>query len=95
VWVYIKTDPGCYTVGFYSPDQWHTDSDHSTKEEAAQRCHYLNGGNMTLREWYAGMALQGLLAAKPPPVFPREFAPTVVAWADALLDALEGKEGVE
>lgn len=45
VWVYIRSEPGLYTVGFYSPDgQWHTDSDHGSQEEAAERCHYLNGG---------------------------------------------------
>lgn len=33
-----------WTVGFYAPDgEFHTDSDHDSKEEAAARCHYLNG----------------------------------------------------
>lgn len=45
-WVYITTEPGLWTVGFYSPDgQYHTDSDHNSKEEAGTRCHYLNGGH--------------------------------------------------
>lgn len=43
-WVYIKSEPGLYTVGFYAPDgEWHTDSDHSNREDAAKRVHYLNG----------------------------------------------------
>ena len=44
-WVYIKSEPHLWTVGFYAPyGTWHTDSDHSTKDEAADRCAYLNGG---------------------------------------------------
>lgn len=45
MWVYIKSEPNLWTVGFYSPDgEWHTDSDHSSPKEAAKRVHYLNGG---------------------------------------------------
>ena len=44
-WVYVRSEPGLYTVGFYSPDgEWHTDSDHGNKDAAADRVHYLNGG---------------------------------------------------
>ena len=48
-WVYIlsESEPThrLYTVGFYAPDgTWHGDSDHSTREEAAKRVAYLNGG---------------------------------------------------
>lgn len=46
IWVYLQSEPNLYTVGFYTPEgEWMTDSDHSTKEEAAKRVHYLNGGN--------------------------------------------------
>ena len=45
VWVYIKSEPNLWTVGFYSPKgEWHTDSDWSNTELAAKRVHYLNGG---------------------------------------------------
>ena len=45
MYVYIKSEPGLWTVGFYDPDgNWQTDSDHSNREEAAARVHYLNGG---------------------------------------------------
>jgi hypothetical protein len=45
MYVYIQTEPGLYTVGFYAPDgTWHPDSDHGSREEAAERVHYLNGG---------------------------------------------------
>jgi len=34
-----------WTVGFYSPDgKWNPESDHDTPEKAAQRVHWLNGG---------------------------------------------------
>lgn len=45
MWVYIKTEDNLWTVGFYSPSgSWHLDSDHKTKELAAKRVHWLNGG---------------------------------------------------
>ena len=48
MWVYIRTEFSpyeLYTVGFYSPNgEWRTDSDHGTREDAARRVHYLNGG---------------------------------------------------
>lgn len=44
MYVYIEPDPGVYTVGFFEGEQWHPESDHDTPEDAAQRVHYLNGG---------------------------------------------------
>lgn len=45
MWVYRKTETSLWTVGYYSPSgEWMTDSDHDTKEAAAVRVHYLNGG---------------------------------------------------
>lgn len=45
-WVYQQSEPNCYTVGFYAPNgEWHTDSDYSNSGAAAERVHYLNGGN--------------------------------------------------
>lgn len=51
-YVYIKSEPhGLYTVGFYSPDgKWHPDSDHDSREAAAKRVHYLNGGDPPAEE---------------------------------------------
>jgi len=44
-WVYIQSETSLWTVGFFSPDgQWHGDSDHDSRESAAERVHYLNGG---------------------------------------------------
>jgi hypothetical protein len=43
-------EAGCYTVGYYSPKgEWVPESDHDTDKEAADRVHYLNGGEKTER----------------------------------------------
>lgn len=45
MYVYIKSEPQLYTVGFYDPaGKWHAESDHGTREAAAERVHWLNGG---------------------------------------------------
>lgn len=45
MWVYLMSEPGLWTVGYYDPEgKWHTDNDYSDKNEAAERVHYLNGG---------------------------------------------------
>lgn len=37
-----------YTVGFYTPSgEWIPESDHSFRDDAADRVHYLNGGIYT------------------------------------------------
>ncbi|GEN83608.1 hypothetical protein SLU01_19200 [Sporosarcina luteola] len=44
VWVYIQSEPGLFTVGFYTPDgSFMTDSDHANRDDAAARFNYLNG----------------------------------------------------
>lgn len=45
MYVYIKTEPQLWTVGFFEPDgKFHPESDHESTEEAAKRVAYLNGG---------------------------------------------------
>ena len=45
MYVYIKSEPSLWTVGFYNPDgKFISESDWDTQEEAAERVHYLNGG---------------------------------------------------
>ena len=47
MYVYIESEPGLYTVGFYNPSgKWIPESDRDTIEKAAERCNYLNGGEM-------------------------------------------------
>jgi len=46
--IYRKTEPSLWTVGFYTPDgDWLPESYHTIKEDAARRVHYLKGGNNT------------------------------------------------
>jgi hypothetical protein len=45
MYVYIESEPGLYTVGFYRPDgTWEPESDHDSRAEAAKKVNYLNGG---------------------------------------------------
>jgi hypothetical protein len=46
MWVYKKTEPQLWTVGFYDPkSEWYPESDHRSEKEAAERVHWLNGGS--------------------------------------------------
>lgn len=46
MYVYLKSEPGLYTVGFYSPrGEWIAESDWPTETKAAERVHWLNGGS--------------------------------------------------
>lgn len=45
MWVYIKTEPKLWTVGFYDPTgKFIPESDWTSPECAAAQCSYLNGG---------------------------------------------------
>ncbi len=45
MYVYINSEPGLWTVGFYSPDGfWQAESDHTDAEKAAEKVAWLNGG---------------------------------------------------
>jgi len=47
MYVYRKLEVQLWTVGFYSPDGvWHPESDHDNEQDAANRVHWLNGGNL-------------------------------------------------
>lgn len=44
MYVYINSEPGLYTVGFYDPQgKFNPESDYTTTEAAANRVAYLNG----------------------------------------------------
>ena len=46
MYVYIQTECGLWTVGFYDTQgTWHPESDYDDKERAAERVHFLNGGS--------------------------------------------------
>lgn len=43
-YVYVKSEPRLWTVGFYTPaGKWEPESDHASAEAAAKRVAYLNG----------------------------------------------------
>lgn len=45
MYVFIKTEPGLFTVGHYDPENiFVPNSDHSDQKEAEAKVHYLNGG---------------------------------------------------
>lgn len=46
MYVYIESEPSLFTVGFYDPNgNFHSDSDHGNRAEAAERVGFLNGTN--------------------------------------------------
>lgn len=45
MYVYQRTEPSLWTVGYYDPSgKWHSESDHGSPNEAAKRVRWLNGG---------------------------------------------------
>jgi len=45
MYVYLRSESGLWTVGFYGPDgKWNAESDWDSEEKAAKRVHWLNGG---------------------------------------------------
>jgi len=64
-WVYIKTEPQLWTVGFYRPEDhgggWEIDGDFPSRDEAAQRVRWLNGGRIAeLSEIHIDLILNSL-----------------------------------
>lgn len=58
MYVYLRSEPSLWTVGFYHPDgRWEAESDHQRAEEAAQRVHWLSGGQDVSRLTQAAPAL--------------------------------------
>jgi len=45
-YVYIRSEHGLWTVGFYAPDgKWQSESDHTSTEDAANRVSFLSGAS--------------------------------------------------
>lgn len=66
MYVYLQLEPLLFTVGFYTPNGvWVSETDHGSKEEAADRVHYLNGGKLetspTTIELASIMIAQGIV----------------------------------
>lgn len=48
LWLYRRTAPAAWQVGFFDPvGDWHADSVHTSPDAAAERAHWLNGGPPT------------------------------------------------
>jgi len=47
MYVYLNSEPGLWTTGFFDPDgKWHFDKDFYKKEDAAKRVAWLNGSSV-------------------------------------------------
>ncbi len=44
MWIYIESDRGIFTTGFYKGEVFKGDADFPTREAAAERVSFLNGG---------------------------------------------------
>jgi hypothetical protein len=65
MYVYIKSEPTLWTVGHYDPSgKWQAESDHDDEEKAAERVHYLNGGDTALLT--AARELVGFIEGRQP-----------------------------
>jgi hypothetical protein len=103
MYVTRRTEPQLWTVGFFGPDgKFETDSDHDSEKSANDRAIELNGGSpsvhqapvvpcwMTKREYFAALAMQGLLASILSSDYDSaECALLAVCNAEALIAALE------
>ena len=50
MYVFVESEEGLWTVGFYAPlGRWISESAHLDKEKAAARTRYLNGGSISKR----------------------------------------------
>jgi hypothetical protein len=50
MYVYIRSEPQLWTVGFYTPDgEWVPESDWNSQDEARKQVHWLNGGSGSSR----------------------------------------------
>ena len=51
MYVYIESEKGLWTVGFFKPNgRWESESDHDNKEKAAERVAWLNGSNKSKKQ---------------------------------------------
>ena len=60
MYVYIKSEPQLWTVGFYTPDgEWIAEEDFECRADAAERVHWLNGGGKssdTINEFFLDLS---------------------------------------
>lgn len=61
MYVYFKSEESLWTVGFNENGKWTSESDHDSKQEAAERVRYLNGGNITSPYYNSILEALGLI----------------------------------
>jgi hypothetical protein len=62
MYVYIQSEPGLWTVGFYDPQgEWQAESDWGAAEEAASRASWLNGAAAPGQEAVAWIGEQDII----------------------------------
>lgn len=90
-YVYIKSEPSLWTVGFYRPDgKFDPESDHDDTRSAAERVRHLNGGtDEQVRKLRALIAEMGTLFQRLIDETPFEFRP------DVDVNALLARAGLE
>ena len=86
MFVYIQSEHhtfgGLWTVGFFKPSgEWISVSDHDVEQQAADRAHYLNGGNDAKDIAQLKQRVEKLEAEN-----------TERGWSDADIAALMGKK---
>lgn len=86
-WVYVRSEPGLWTVGFYRPDgRWEPDTDHGNADEAAARVHYLNGGCTPAPATEPAPVLKPNPITGKPPVFCIDADCPSCGWAERTYD---------
>ena len=60
MYVYIKSEPQLWTVGFYAPNgECIPESDYECRDDAAERVHWLNGGGKpsdTIKDFFLDLS---------------------------------------
>ena len=89
-YVYIRSEANLWTVGFYDPRSWQPESDHGSRDEAAERVRWLNGGEerQSVLTPSTQEARRVLLVNRPPE---KEMPPATPATAPATAPPLDGK----
>ena len=56
MYVYIRSEPQLWTVGFYTPSgEWVPESDYECRDDAAERLHWLNGSD-TIKDFFLDLS---------------------------------------
>ena len=89
-YVYVRSEQGLWTTGFYAPDgTWNADKDFTDREEAAKRVHWLNGGGALSAVRDAAKAYYDFTREPDPQGFNHQYNMRAIRVGEALFAALE------